>query len=163
MAISAGARCTSNSASRTSAGFSEVLQSADPGEWRRPIQKTQTQNLTLLSRGGIIHHPGEHFLQRATNRLLGELYAEFDYVVIDSAPVMVADDTTSLAPKIDATLFVVRYGSSSIRTSLKALELLRARQANILGLVCNDVEISAQEYNYYGYPEYYGSAAETKA
>jgi Mrp family chromosome partitioning ATPase len=76
---------------------------------------------------------------------------------------MVADDTTSLAPKIDATIFVLRYGTSSMRTSRKALELLGRRQANILGLVCNDVEVSAQEYYYYRYPQYYGRSEEPAA
>jgi hypothetical protein len=48
-------------------------------------------------------------------------------------------------------------GSSSTRSSQKALEVLRDRQANIIGLICNDVADSMQEYSYYRYPEYYGA------
>jgi Mrp family chromosome partitioning ATPase len=48
-----------------------------------------------------------------------------------------------------------------MRASRKALDLLHRRQANVLGLVCNDVEVSAQEYYYYRYPEYYGPVTET--
>jgi len=144
-------------------GFADILAEERPGKWREAVKLTRTPGLSLLSRGTLIGNPGENFLKRRTNHLLSEMYGVYDIVIIDSAPVMVADDTTSLAPKIDATLFVVRYGSSSTRTSRKALELLGRRQANVLGLVCNDVEIAAQEYYYYRYPEYYGSPAEARS
>jgi capsular exopolysaccharide synthesis family protein len=148
---------------RNERGFADLLIEERRTKWRDAVQLTRTPGLSLLARGGPIANPAETFLSRATNHLLEEMYRLYDYVVIDSAPVMVADDTTSLAPKIDATLFVVRFGASSIRTSSKALELLRRRQANVLGLVCNDVEVSAQEYYYYRYPEYYGTAAEARS
>jgi capsular exopolysaccharide synthesis family protein len=141
-------------------GFADILAQETNAKWRDSVKLTRTPGLSLMPRGNLIRNPGENFLKRATNHLLAEMYAVYDYVIIDSAPVMVADDTTSLAPKIDATLFVVRYGSSSTRTSRKALELLNRRQANILGLVCNDVETAAQEYYYYRYPEYYGPVSE---
>jgi succinoglycan biosynthesis transport protein ExoP len=143
-------------------GFADILAEERTSAWRNAVKLTRTPGLSLLPRGNLLRNPGENFLKRATNNLLAEMYAVYDYVIIDSAPVMVADDTTTLAPKIDATLFVVRYGSSSTRTSAKALELLHRRQANVLGLVCNDVALSAQEYHYYRYPEYYGPVAESK-
>ena len=141
-------------------GFADILAEERTSKWRDAIKLTRTPGLSLMPRGGTIKDPGENFLKRSTNHLLSEMYALYDYVIVDSAPVMVADDTTSLAPKIDATLFVIRYGSSSTRTSRKAIELLHRRQANVLGLVCNDVEVAAQEYYYYRYPEYYGPVTE---
>jgi capsular exopolysaccharide synthesis family protein len=144
-------------------GFADLLAEERTAKWRETVKLTRTRGLSLLPRGSMIRNPGENFLKRNTNHLLAEMYALYDYVIIDSAPVMVADDTTSLAPKIDATIFVVRYGSSSMRTSRKAIELLQRRQANVLGLVCNDVEISAQEYYYYRYPEYYGPVTEARS
>ena len=102
-------------------------------------------------------------LARAPIEFLKAVHAEFDYVVLDSSPVMAADDTTSLAPKADATVFVFRFTSSSTRASRKALELLRERQANIIGIVCNDVSEAMQEYYYYRYPDYYGTAKSDQA
>jgi Mrp family chromosome partitioning ATPase len=78
-------------------------------------------------------------------------------VIFDSSPVLAADDTTSLAPKLDAAMFVVRFSLSSTRLSKKAIELLRDRQANVIGIVCNDVSQAHQEYYHYKYPEYYRS------
>jgi Mrp family chromosome partitioning ATPase len=70
---------------------------------------------------------------------------------------MAVDDATTLAPKLDASIFVVRFSHSSTRLSKRALELLQDRQANVIGLVCNDVSQAHQEYYHYKYPEYYGS------
>ncbi len=144
-------------------GLADLLADERSLNWRDDVKLTRTLGLSLLSRGSLIPHPGENFLKRATDQLLEKMHAVYDYVIIDSAPVMVVDDTTSLAAKIDSTIFVVRYGYSSMRTSRKAVELLQRRQANILGLVCNDVAVSAQDYYYHRYPEYYGSLPEDTA
>ena len=102
-------------------------------------------------------NPGELFLSTDADRFLRAAAAQYDYVIIDSAPVTAADDTSCLAPKVDATLFVFRFAASSIRVSTKALDTLRERQVNVLGIVCNAVDESLQDYYYYRYSEYYGS------
>ena len=43
--------------------------------------------------------------------------------------------------------------------SRKALALLRERQANVIGVICNDVSEAMQEYYYHRYPEYYNPSA----
>ena len=137
-------------------GFGEVLA----GDCARhaAIQSTSVPGLSLLSRGREIANPGELYLSKATDYFLKAVHPEFDFVVLDSSPVMAADDTTSLAPKVDAAIFVFRFSSSSARASRKALQMLRERQANVIGTVCNDVSEAMQEYYYYSYPEYYGAA-----
>jgi capsular exopolysaccharide synthesis family protein len=129
----------------------------------KALQPTSVSGLTLLSRGHDAPNPGELYLSSSTDEFLKKVYAEFEYIVIDSSPVLAADDTTSLAPKVDATVFVFRFTSSSIRASRKALELLRERQTNVIGIVCNDVSEAMQEYYYYRYPDYYATAKGEKA
>jgi Mrp family chromosome partitioning ATPase len=73
---------------------------------------------------------------------------------------MAADDTLSLAPKIDGTIFVVRFAASSARASRKALELLEQREINVLGVVANDVKASESDYGYGYYYEYRAQPAE---
>jgi capsular exopolysaccharide synthesis family protein len=126
-------------------------------------QSTPVPTLTLLSRGRNVPNPGELYLARNADDFLKAIYAQFDYVVIDSSPVMAADDTTSFAPKADATVFVFRFTSSSTRASRKALALLRERQTNVIGIVCNDVSEAMQDSYYYRYPDYYASAGRDKA
>ncbi len=96
-------------------------------------------------------------MRESTEALLKEIYQYYDYVIIDSSPVLAADDTTSLAPKIDATLFVVRLSYTSARLTKKALELLYGRQVNIPGVILNFVDTSLPEYYYYQYSEYYST------
>ena len=85
-------------------------------------------------------------------------------MLFDSPPVIILDDTLSLSPKIDATLFVLRFDQSSTRASRRALELLHSRQANVIGLVVNGVAISETEYNYnYSYRQYGTKYQEIKA
>jgi capsular exopolysaccharide synthesis family protein len=130
---------------------------------QQAVQPTRVKTLSLLSRGTPVSHPGELFLSTDTDRFLRAASAQFDYVIIDSAPVTAADDTASIAPKVHATLFVFRLAASSVRIGTRAIETLRERQANVIGLVCNDVSEALQDYNYYRYPEYHGTTAEQTA
>ena len=133
-------------------GLSDVMRQRI--HWREAVVPSSTPNLSILPRGKTLAHPSEHFLGKVTDQFLQEVYAEFDYIILDSPPVMAADDVLSLAPKIDGTIFVVRFSSSSARRSRTAVNLLMQRQANVLGLVCNDVRLAEAEYGYGSYYQY---------
>lgn len=136
-------------------GFAEVLK----GEvnWQEVVVPTAYPSLSVLPRGKTLSQPSEHLLRDSTDRLIQELYQHYDYIIIDSSPVLAADDTTSLAPKIDATLFVVRLSYTSARLTKKSLELLYNRQVNVPGVILNYVDTSLPEYYYYQYSEYYNT------
>ncbi|MBV9007911.1 MAG: polysaccharide biosynthesis tyrosine autokinase [Verrucomicrobia bacterium] len=136
-------------------GFAEALK--QEVNWREVVVPTAYSNLSLLPRGKTLSQPSEHLLRNSTDQMLKEIYQNYDYVVIDSSPVLAADDTTSLAPKIDATLFVVRLAYTSARLTKKALELLYGRQVNVPGVILNYVDTSLPEYYYYQYSEYYNT------
>jgi succinoglycan biosynthesis transport protein ExoP len=134
-------------------GFSETLQQEVP--WAEVVMPTAYPSLFLLTRGKPLAQPSEHLLRDSTDQFLRDIYHHYDYIIIDSSPVLAADDTTSLAPKIDATLLVVRLSYTSARLAKKALELLYSRQVNVLGVILNFVDTSLPEYYYYQYSEYY--------
>ena len=136
-------------------GFSEVLK--QEVNWREVVVPTAVSTLFVLPRGKTLGQPSEHLLRESTEALLKEIYQDYDYVIIDSSPVLAADDTTSLAPKIDATLFVDRLSYTSARLTKKALELLYNRQVNVPGVILNFVDTSLPEYYYYQYSEYYST------
>jgi polysaccharide biosynthesis transport protein len=140
-----------------SPGLSSVLAEAIP--WRSAVCATELEGLSVLPRGKVISGTSEHFLSQHTDQLLKDIYGEYDCIIIDSAPVLANDDTASLAPKIDATVFVVRAGVSSSRLTRSALDALRRRQVNVLGLVLNAADGKSAEYYYYHkYGEYYAQA-----
>ena len=139
--------------SNSRVGFSEVLQQELP--WQEVVMPTAYPSLFLMTRGKTLAQPSEHLLRDSTDQFLREIYHQFDYIIIDSSPVLAADDATSLAPKIDATLLVVRLSYTSARLTKKALELLYSRQVNVPGVILNYVDTSLPEYYYYQYSEYY--------
>src|SRR5215471_14866528 len=136
-------------------GFSEVLK--QEVNWREVVVPTAYPTLFVLPRGKTLSQPSEHLLRDSTDALWREIYGYYDYIIIDSSPVLAADDTTSLAPKIDAALFVVRLSYTSARLIKKSLELLYNRQVNVPGVVLNFVDTSLPEYYYYQYSEYYST------
>jgi succinoglycan biosynthesis transport protein ExoP len=141
-------------------GLSELLRNGDNSD--SYVQATDLPNFSFISRGGATHNPGDLFLSPAFDQLLARVRDQYDYVLIDSCPVFAADDTSSIAPKADGTLFVVRSHFSHSRVVREALELLFRRQALVLGLILNRSNPSSQSYHYYKYEDYYSSEDEAK-
>ncbi len=139
------------------AGLSEILRDLVP--WSEVVKPTHMPNLSVITRGGNLPHPSEHLLAPITDRFLQEVYQQYDYVIIDSAPVMVAEDTPSLAPKLDAVAVVMRFSVSSARLTRRTIDRLKERQANVLGLVLNEISVSMPEYGYHYYGSYYHDEA----
>src|SRR5437868_3803846 len=141
-------------------GRMALLQPDDPRPFfAEPYRNIRSSLLFLPTRGRTLSQPSEHLLRQSTDQFLKEIYHQYDYIIVDSSPVLAADDTTSLAPKIDATLLVIRLSYTSARLTKKALELLYSRQVNVPGIILNYVDTSLPEYYYYQYSEYYNRTA----
>ena len=134
-------------------GLSEVFSKGVP--WRQAVKETSVPNLHLLPRGATTQHSSEFFMGTAMQQFLQESAKEYDYVLLDTAPVMAADDVTSLAPRADGVIFLVRAEYTSARVAHAAIDMLHQRKARILGLVFNSVRASAADYHYYQYRDYY--------
>lgn len=139
--------------SPVSPGLSEILRGKT--HWRDAVQETSTRNLDLLARGEVLDQTSELLLSKTADEMLKEMADEYDYVIFDSAPVLVADDTASFAPKADTVLFVVRMSSTMARLTGKALDLLYERQVNVGGVILNRSSTNLKEYTYYNYASYY--------
>ena len=135
-------------------GLSEAL--AAGLNWAEAVRPTKIPNLSLLPRGAFTQKSGELFINAGAQKFLAEAAAAHDYVIVDTAPVMAADDVTSLAPHLDGVLFVIRAEYTSARVARAALELLYQRQVRVLGLLFNAVRPSTGDYYYYHkYKDYY--------
>jgi tyrosine-protein kinase Etk/Wzc len=111
-------------------------------------------DLSFIARGAGQRHPGDLFLTNTFTDFLAQAREKYDYVIMDSSPVFAADDSTTLAPKVDGTLFVVRSRFSRSGIVKEALDLLYQRQATVLGLILNRTDASDRSYHYYKYSEY---------
>jgi len=134
-------------------GLSQLLQK--PEVMDQVVHSNSLANFRFIPSGTRVRNAGDLFLGAALDQLLARWRAEYDYVLIDSTPVLAADDATTLAPKTDGTLFVVRSQFSGARQIRQALDLLHQRQAKVLGVVFNRADSSARSYHYYKYAEYY--------
>jgi capsular exopolysaccharide synthesis family protein len=139
-------------------GLSELLGGQTVTD--KVIQTSGVPNLSFIASGKIHGNPGDAFLGVALQNLLAAWRQAFDYVLIDSTPIFAADDAPTLAPKVDGVIFVVRGRYSHARGVSTALEMLRQRQAKVLGLVYNRARASRKEKYYYTYKEYYHHAGE---
>jgi len=136
-------------------GLAELLISR--GDVDQFIQASPMPNLSFIARGSGQRNPGDLFLGSFLDETLAKLRERYDYVIIDSSPVFAADDSTTLAPKVDGTLFVVRSRFSRSSIVKEALDLLYQRHATVLGLILNRIDASNRSYHYYKYSEYHTS------
>jgi capsular exopolysaccharide synthesis family protein len=134
-------------------GLIECVQRA--GDLAQFAVPTPLANLFFLACGKLAQTPDGVFLAPAFDNLIRRAREEYDYIVIDSIPVLAADDSTTLAPKADGVLFVVRRGFTSSRLAQEALDLLYQRQAKIIGIVFNRADSRSRSYKYYKYSKYY--------
>jgi polysaccharide biosynthesis transport protein len=143
------------------AGFSESL--SEGRKWTELICDTEFPRLFLLPRGATTQRSSELFLSGSVDSLLKEAVAKYDFVIVDSAPVMAADDVTSLAPHVDGVIFVIRAEFTSARVAHAALESLYQRNVRVLGLVFNAIRPSSLDYYYYyKYKDYHSSSPRSR-
>jgi capsular exopolysaccharide synthesis family protein len=140
-------------------GFGNVIRGELP--IFEAITQTDATNLDFLPRGTTSNTTAEAFLKPSTQQLFTELKAVYDYIVIDSAPVLVADDTLSLAPLVDTSLFVIRLDRTPARFAEKAIQALDQRQVEVGGAVLNFDQSFTGEYYAYDYAKYYAKFANT--
>ena len=137
-------------------GLSLFLQG--PSDAGSIILPSGLPNLWIIPSGEPINASTELFLNPGFDQLLNRVHQQFDHIIIDSPPVFAADDATTLAPKVDGVLFVLRDAFTRARVARQALDLLYQRQAKVLGLIYNRANARAGAYYYYKYADYYYSA-----
>jgi tyrosine-protein kinase Etk/Wzc len=136
-------------------GLSDLIISSSSLE--EAVFATALDGLFVLPCGTIPPSPADLLTLNAFRTLLKRLTAEYDYVVIDTPPVLVAADSPIIGALVDTTIMVVR----AERTALEALDHARAAMlgggAHLSGLVLNDVNRSGHygRYYYYYYKYHY--------
>jgi capsular exopolysaccharide synthesis family protein len=129
-------------------GLTEVLTGAR--ELRDTIRATGIEGLDILSSGEIPPNPSELLGSERMRAVLGELEGMYDYVIIDSTPVMQTSESALLATLVDGVILVARSDSPKQQVR-SALARLRYARAKILGLVLNKTGDSGATRYYYQY------------
>ncbi|WP_430535361.1 CpsD/CapB family tyrosine-protein kinase [Listeria rocourtiae] len=115
------------------------------------IQETEVNYLQVLTSGHIPPNPVEILNTQALADLVAEFREEYDQIIIDAPPVLVAADTRLIARLADGIVFVIKSGKSEYKKTAKSLELLQQTHTKILGAVLNNPALKAtQAYYTYG-------------
>jgi capsular exopolysaccharide synthesis family protein len=127
------------------------------------IKKTEVENLDLITAGDIPPNPSEMVASERMKAFLKEARARYDYVLLDSPPVIAVTDAAILTTRVDATILVVSSGLTGKGEVKRAISLIKNVQSNILGVVLNALDIKKiygsyyYYFHYYQYYYYYGS------
>ncbi len=136
-----------------SSGLSTYLAGAHD----EPIfQQGPIPNLTIVSAGPMPPNPSELLSADKMKRMIQTLKTKFDYVVLDTPPVLTVADPLIFSRMLDATVVVVRSSKTTIDVIEKGLKRLRGVKAPVTGLVINDIKMdkaNAYTYSYYGYED----------
>ena len=127
------------------------------------ILKTDTENLYLLPSGNIPPNPAEMINSERMVFVLSYLTSVFDFVIIDTPPVLPASDALMIAPNTNGILLVVKACKIDRKHIKNAIHQIESCSTKILGLVLNRVDVKKERYyRYYRkyYTSYYGKTEE---
>lgn len=143
-------------------GLSNVL--AGNAKTSEAIRKSKTSGLWLMPAGHIPPNPAELLGSRRYTDFMASLSVHFDWVLLDTPPVMVVADSSIVANQSSGVVFVVRADHTSKHSVRAAVEQLEAANALLIGSVLNSVDLVRNPYYYSAYyrkeySRYYVSAA----
>jgi capsular exopolysaccharide synthesis family protein len=134
-------------------GLSQLL--AGQARMREVVQRTHDPNLLTITAGRTPSNPSELLASERMRALVEGLYTgPFDWVLIDTPPVLAVTDAVIVAPLVEGMVFVV--GSEMTRWPLatRAVETLKGGNPRAIVAVLNKVDYLR---NRYYYSRYYGS------
>jgi capsular exopolysaccharide synthesis family protein len=134
-------------------GLADYLANLAPLD--QVIQPTSIRNLSVLGAGSMPPSPTELLGSKKMAETLEYLKQRYDYVFIDSPPVLPVSDAVVLSTIVDSLIFVVQGQATPGPIVKAALAQLGARQSKFLGLVLNRVDMKSSEYR--NYSHYYTS------
>ncbi len=138
-------------------GLTEVLSGTL--ELDDVIKETHLGSLSFLPAGRAVPNPAELIGSKMMNDLISKLRERFDFIIIDSPPILPVADSLLLSRLVDEVLYVVRVNSTLRNTAQEGYDRLVRGGAHVLGVIFNAVT-SEEAGGQYG--QNYGSRLQFK-
>lgn len=143
-------------------GVSDVLAGrVGLAEAVRPVylDGRKCSHLSLLPAGRSVPNPADLVGSDAMRQLLAHVRAAYDWVILDTPPVLFVSDACVLAANCDGVAVVVRSGTCARSLLARTMGQLRSVRANMVGCVLNSMQVSRvgrhfSYYYYHGYSRY---------
>ena len=123
------------------------------------IKPSGMDNLDIITSGHVPPNPSELLSSKKMDELFAKLREEYDYIIIDSPPIIAVTDALILSKKVDQLVLVIRVNSTERAIIEQAKSLLHNIDVKVAGVVVNGIEVkkyySGYKYYYYYYYYYY--------
>ena len=121
------------------------------------IKTTSHANLSLINSGPIPPNPTELLGSQKMKYLIDALKKYFDYILIDTPPILAVSDALVLAPIMDGIILIVWGGKTSKEALKRAKEKMDLMKVHPLGVILNRINLKEHDYYYkHHYYSYYG-------
>jgi capsular exopolysaccharide synthesis family protein len=127
-------------------GFSTVL--AGRASLDEVLQMTRFPRLQLLASGATPPNPSELLGSIAAKKILAQLRAQFDYVIVDSSPLLAVTDAAILAADADGVIIIARFGQTTREQLAHSVKNLGDVGAPLLGAIFTMTPSRGTSYSY---------------
>lgn len=133
-------------------GLSNYLSGMDLEEEEDPdiskyLQRTEVNNLLIMTAGNIPPNPSELLVSDQMNKLLKDLKSVCDIVVIDGTPCELVTDSVILSRIVDSTVIVTAHKETKKDNLEKIVRNIKNVGGNLAGVVINKMPVSIKKYN----------------
>lgn len=118
---------------------------------------TTVDNVDFIPRGSQTNNPSALLASDHFEALIAQLRLHYDYIIIDSPPVLAASDAVILSKHADTVLMVTRYDNSLEGQLAYAIKQMNKAQVQVDGIVLNDVRQGVMDKQNYYYSYAYGN------
>jgi len=128
-------------------GLAEILEEKTTSS--DALFNLDMENLTFIAAGeSIPENPVELLESEKMRRFLSRMKTEFDYVLIDTPPVISVTDACPIGAQVDGVLMVIQAGRTQRGIVSRAEELLYQAHAKVFGHILTNIEYHLPEYLY---------------
>lgn len=138
-------------------GLSSVIEGE--ADWRSVVKDAGVENMWCITCGKIPDNPAELLTSHKFEELLDELKQQYDFLVIDTPPLLAVTDPCVVAARADGVLLVVRNTKRAAQDATRATDMLDSLGATTLGVIV----VGTEDHQSHGYGTYgYGGSRHGK-